>query len=41
MKSPEGGKADYWKALERGLIDGGWYTGTERGLEQDQIWCTP
>jgi inositol-pentakisphosphate 2-kinase len=39
MKSPEGGKADYWKALERSLIDGGWYTGTEEDLQPDQTWC--
>jgi len=41
MKSPEGGKTDYWKALERNLIDGGWYTGTEKNLQSDQIWCAP
>jgi len=39
MKSPEGGKADYWRALERSLIDGGWYTGTEEDIKPGQMWC--
>lgn len=38
MKS--GKKADYWRALEMSLIDGGWYTGTEEDAQPgDQIWC--
>jgi hypothetical protein len=41
MKSPAGGKADYWKSLERSLIDGGWYTGTEEDSQPDQTWCIP
>jgi inositol-pentakisphosphate 2-kinase len=41
MKSPDGGKADYWKAQEKSLIDGGWYTGTEEVLQPDQTWCVP
>ena len=41
MKSPAGGKADYWKSLERDLIDGGWYTGTEEDPQPDQTWCIP
>jgi inositol-pentakisphosphate 2-kinase len=41
MKSPGGGKAGYWKAQERGLIDEGWYTGTEEVLQLDQMWCVP
>lgn len=24
------GKAEYWRALERQLIEGGWYTATEK-----------
>ena len=30
LKSPEGGKAEYWRRTERRLIDGGWYTATEK-----------
>ena len=29
LKTPNGGKAEYWKRLENKLIDEGWYTGTE------------
>lgn len=29
LKSSAGEKAEYWRSLERSLIDGGWYTGTE------------
>ena len=29
LKSPEGGKVAYWKAIEEELISGGWYMGTE------------
>ena len=32
LKSSAGEKAEYWRTLERTLIDGGWYTGTERGI---------
>lgn len=32
LKSPAGEKAGYWKTLERSLIDGGWYTGTEKDI---------
>ncbi len=28
-KTPRGGKAMYWRAVEEELIDGGWYTATE------------
>ncbi|KAJ6257158.1 hypothetical protein Dda_8044 [Drechslerella dactyloides] len=31
VKSGESGKSAYWIQLERGLIDGGWYSGTEEG----------
>lgn len=31
LKSGMGGKEEYWKGLERGLIDEGWYMGTDRG----------
>ncbi|KAK6358836.1 Inositol-pentakisphosphate 2-kinase [Orbilia brochopaga] len=31
VKSGEGGKSAYWVQLERDLIDGGWYSGTEEG----------
>ncbi|KAI9808509.1 MAG: Inositol-pentakisphosphate 2-kinase [Pycnora praestabilis] len=43
LKSPAEGKAEYWRSLERSLIDGGWYTGTENDTYQkqgDTVWCT-
>ncbi|KAL8674834.1 MAG: hypothetical protein Q9168_000815 [Polycauliona sp. 1 TL-2023] len=30
LKTPDGGKADYWRETERQLIDEGWYTATEK-----------
>jgi inositol-pentakisphosphate 2-kinase len=32
LKSSAGQKAEYWRTLERSLIDGGWYTGTEKDV---------
>ena len=29
LKSPEAGKAEYWKSTERKLVEEGWYTATE------------
>ncbi|KAI9660865.1 MAG: Inositol-pentakisphosphate 2-kinase [Trizodia sp. TS-e1964] len=29
MKIADGGKAEYWRAMEKDLIEGGWYSGTE------------
>ena len=29
LKTPDGGKGDYWRETEQQLIDEGWYTGTE------------
>lgn len=39
LKTPQGGKAEYWRAIERSLIDEGWYTGTEDDPESDKTWC--
>ncbi|KAH0558571.1 hypothetical protein GP486_004778 [Trichoglossum hirsutum] len=39
IKSPDNGKAEYWRALESGLIDEGWYTGVEKDPQPDQTWC--
>jgi inositol-pentakisphosphate 2-kinase len=39
VKSPENGKVEYWRALEKGLIDEGWYTGLEKDPQPDQTWC--
>ncbi|KAL8810691.1 MAG: hypothetical protein Q9223_002167 [Gallowayella weberi] len=30
LKTPDGGKSDYWKETEKQLIDEGWYTATEQ-----------
>ncbi|KAI9723262.1 MAG: hypothetical protein M1812_001144 [Candelaria pacifica] len=39
LKSPEEGKAEYWRAVEQELIDGGWYTGTENDPQANRSWC--
>ncbi|KAI9804069.1 MAG: hypothetical protein M1825_001470 [Sarcosagium campestre] len=47
FKSPAMGKALYWRDVERRLIDGGWYSGTDDGaglgdtdeVEGGQEWC--
>ncbi|KAI9891735.1 MAG: Inositol-pentakisphosphate 2-kinase [Vezdaea aestivalis] len=39
LKSAGEGKAERWKALERELIDDGWYMGTEKDPESDKTWC--
>ncbi|KAI9706430.1 MAG: Inositol-pentakisphosphate 2-kinase [Candelina mexicana] len=39
LKSPDEGKAEYWRAVEKELIDGGWYTGTEDDPQTDRSWC--
>ena len=33
------GKAEYWRESERLLIDGGWYTGTEKGESAGENLC--
>ncbi|KAI4159184.1 MAG: hypothetical protein LQ342_006767 [Letrouitia transgressa] len=37
VKSPSGGKAEYWKKTEQSLIDEGWYTCTEQGSVKETI----
>ena len=37
LKSSSGLKAEYWCGVERQLIDGGWYMGTEQDGEE-QSW---
>jgi inositol-pentakisphosphate 2-kinase len=37
IKSPD--KAQYWKDMEKALIEGGWYTGTERHQDQQPLTC--
>ena len=33
------GKAEYWRSLERQLIDGRWYTATENGSPVGENFC--
>ncbi|KAL9039880.1 MAG: hypothetical protein Q9214_004698 [Letrouitia sp. 1 TL-2023] len=37
VKSPSGGKAEYWKKTEQQLIDEGWYTCTKQGSAKETI----
>jgi inositol-pentakisphosphate 2-kinase len=37
LKSPD--KAQYWKDTERGLIEEGWYTGTEKLEDRQTLIC--
>lgn len=39
LKSPNEGKAEYWRSFERRLMDEGWYTGTEDEPQRDRFWC--
>lgn len=41
LKTGEGGKWEYWEGVERSLMEGGWYGGTEEGAEEKGVWCTP
>lgn len=34
LKTSSGPKAEYWRSVEKQLIDGGWYMGTEQGGEE-------
>lgn len=34
LKTSSGPKAEYWRNVEKQLIDGGWYMGTEQGGEE-------
>lgn len=37
LKSPN--KAQYWKDIENSLINGGWYTGTEKAEDRQPLTC--
>ena len=39
LKNPNGKKAEYWRNLERQLIEGGWYTATEKGNATNDSSC--
>ena len=39
LKSPKGGKAEYWRGLERRLIHEGWYTQTEEQPNSNDNVC--
>ncbi len=39
LKSPTGIKVEYWRNLEEQLIDGGWYTATEKGNAAHESSC--
>ena len=30
LKTPGGDKGEYWRSLERSLVDGGWYAAKEK-----------
>lgn len=39
LKTSSGSKAEYWRSVERNLIDNGWYTTTERSMDARKISC--
>lgn len=39
LKTSGGFKAEYWRSVEMRLIDGGWYTGTERDVDGRKNSC--
>ncbi|KZF21739.1 hypothetical protein L228DRAFT_283869 [Xylona heveae TC161] len=39
LKSPDQGKADYWRSLERALIEQGWYDASENDPRSDKSPC--
>lgn len=41
LKTGEAGKWNYWSAVERKLVEGGWYEGKEDGAEEKGVWCRP
>lgn len=39
LKTSNGKKAEYWRSLERRLIDEGWYKATEKGEAAQENFC--
>lgn len=39
LKTSSGSKAEYWRSLERKLIDEGWYGATEEDRAQHENFC--
>lgn len=39
LKTSSGRKAEYWRNLERRLIDEGWYGATEKDSAQHENFC--
>ncbi|KAL0639845.1 Inositol-pentakisphosphate 2-kinase [Maublancomyces gigas] len=41
LKTGAAGKWEYWEGVERTLMEGGWYGGSEEGAEEKGVWCMP
>ena len=39
LKTSGGKKAEYWRSLERRLIDEGWYSATEKDKSAGENFC--
>lgn len=41
LKTGAAGKWEYWESVEKTLMEGGWYGGSEEGAEEKGVWCMP